>query len=147
MDKKLTCCGDEPYTDFEEVYAKGSEWLLHEAFCLYGQADRFHPYEHHHSTVRESCQLAEKLGVKNLILYHTEDVNIARRKELYEEEGKTFYHGNLLVPDDLTTIDLSMEEYFVHSPFSGKEEKQGPDKSQAGPKRRRRRKHLRTFFR
>ena len=52
--KKLTCCGDEPYNEANESYAKDSTWLLHEAFCLYGQADIFKPYEKHHSTVKDA---------------------------------------------------------------------------------------------
>ena len=104
--RKLTCCGDEPYNSCEEAYAKDSTWLLHEAFCLHGQADIFHPYEKHHSTVKDACELAEQLHVKNLLLYHTEDRNLAKRKELYTEEGKRYYHGNLYVPDDLEKISL-----------------------------------------
>lgn len=104
--KKLTCCGDEPYADHELEYAKDSDWLLHEAFCLYSQADIFSPYKKHHSTVKDACELAEKLKIKNLILYHTEDKNIKRRKELYSEEGKRYYNGNLFIPDDLEVIDL-----------------------------------------
>ena len=80
--------------------------MLHEAFCLYSQADIFNPYEKHHSTVRDASELAEKHGVKNLILYHTEDTNIKRRKELYGEEGRQYFTGNLLIPDDLETINL-----------------------------------------
>lgn len=98
--KKISCCGDEPFNPAEEVYVKGSDWLLHEAFCLYGEADRFHPYEKHHSTVKEACELAERLGVPNLILYHTEETHLKERKKLYTEEGKQYYHGNLYVPDD-----------------------------------------------
>ena len=41
--KKLTCCGDEPYDTCEEKYARNSEWLLHEAFCLYSERDIFDP--------------------------------------------------------------------------------------------------------
>ena len=104
--RKLTCCRDEPYNSCEEAYAKDSTWLLHEAFCLHGQADIFHPYEKHHSTVKDACELAEQLHVKNLLLYHTEDRNLAKRKELYTEEGKRYYHGNLYVPDDLEKISL-----------------------------------------
>ena len=107
--EKFTCCGDEPYNDYEEKYAKGSEWLMHEAFCLYSQADKFSPYEKHHSTVKDACALAELLGVKNLILYHTEDSAIQRRKEAYAEEGKAFYHGNLFIPDDLESVDIKEE--------------------------------------
>lgn len=44
--------------------------------------------------------------MQNLILYHTEDKNIARRKELYTEEGKKYFSGNLYVPEDLEKIEL-----------------------------------------
>lgn len=104
--KKLTCCGDEPYTACQEKYAKNSTWLLHEAFCLYSQADIFSPYEKHHSTAKDACELAESLGVKNLVLYHTEDKNIKDRKKLYTEEGKPYFSGNLYVPDDLDKLEL-----------------------------------------
>lgn len=105
-DEKLTCCGDEPYNDAEEKYASSSKWLMHEAFCLYSEADKFNPYQKHHSTVKDACELAQKLKVKNLILYHTEDKNILNRKELYINEGKNFYAGNLYVPDDLEQIEI-----------------------------------------
>ena len=104
--KKLTCCGDEPYNPCEKKYAKNSTWLLHEAFCLYGEADIFSPYEKHHSTVKDACELAEALEVEHLILYHTEDKNIKHRKELYTAEGRQYYHGHLFVPEDLEEIDL-----------------------------------------
>lgn len=104
--KKLTCCGDEPYNECEKKYAKGSTWLLHEAFCLYSEAEIFSPYEKHHSTVKDACELAETLGVKNLLLYHTEDKNIHDRKKLYLAEGKQYYRGNLYVPDDMEQIVL-----------------------------------------
>ena len=72
------------------------------------QTDRdvFHPYEKHHSTAKDASELAEQLGVKNLILYHTEDKNIARRKQLYTEEGRKYFHGSLYVPEDLEKIEL-----------------------------------------
>lgn len=104
--KKLTCCGDEPYNPCEKKYAENSTWLLHEAFCLYGEADIFSPYEKHHSTVKDACELAEALEVEHLILYHTEDKNIKHRKELYTAEGRQYYHGHLFVPEDLEEIDL-----------------------------------------
>ena len=104
--RKLTCCGDEPYNEREEPYAAGSDWLLHEAFCLNGQADIFHPYEKHHSTVKDACELAERLYVKNLVLYHTEDKNIARRQELYRAEGEQYFTGRLLIPEDMDVIEL-----------------------------------------
>ena len=59
-----------------------------------------------HSTVKDACQLAEQLHVKNLVLYHTEDKNIANRKALYMEEGRQYYTGHLYVPDDLEVLHL-----------------------------------------
>lgn len=104
--EKLTCCGDEPYNECELKYALNSKWLLHEAFCLYSQADTFKPYEKHHSTVKDACQLAENLNIKNLLLYHTEDKNILKRKVLYQAEGAKYFGGNLLIPNDLETFNL-----------------------------------------
>lgn len=104
--KKFTCVGDEPYNAENEPYVKGSDWLLHEAFCLFSEADKFKPYEKHHSTVKEACQLAEALGIPNLLLYHTEETHLTERKKLYTAEGKQYYHGNLYVPDDLETFKI-----------------------------------------
>ncbi len=103
---KFTCAGDEPYNEKDYEFIKGSDWLMHEAFCLYAEAEEFRPYEKHHSTVREACQTAEKLQIPNLILYHTEEKNLKKRKELYKKEGKLYYSGNLYVPDDLETFEL-----------------------------------------
>lgn len=103
---KFTCVGDEPYNEANYEYVKGSTWLLHEAFCLFDEADKFKPYEKHHSTVKEACQLAEELGVPNLLLYHTEETHLNERKKLYTEEGRRYYHGNLCVPDDLEVFEL-----------------------------------------
>ena len=104
--EKLTCCGDEPYNPCEKQFAENSTWLLHEAFCLESEADIFHPYEKHHSTVADASKLAEELHVKNLLLYHTEDINLLRRKELYQNEGRKYFNGIIFVPEDLETLVL-----------------------------------------
>ena len=104
--QKLTCLGDEPYAAQCRDYAYGSDWLLSEAFCLYEERQRFKPYEKHHSTVKEACEDAAGLGVPNLVLYHTEDADLAHRKVSYEAEGRRYYGGNLCVPDDLERIEL-----------------------------------------
>ena len=104
--KKFTCAGDEPLNPECIPYAAGSHWLLHEAFCLYSDRDIFSPYEKHHSTVKEACQLAQQLSIPNLVLWHTEDKNLQNRKEKYISEGREYYSGNLLVPDDEEIIEL-----------------------------------------
>ena len=104
---RLTCLGDEPYNPLCEPYVAGCDWLLSEAFCLYGERERFKPYEKHHSTVKDACQLAERLGVPNLVLWHTEDKNYEQRQALYTAEGRVYYHVQLFVPYDLDVIRLS----------------------------------------
>ena len=106
---KLTCLGDEPYNPLCESYVRGTDWLLCEAFCLFGERERFKPYEKHHSTVKEACELAQQLRVPSMVLWHTEDKNYDRRKELYTAEGKQYYTGNLVVPYDLETVDLVLK--------------------------------------
>ena len=104
--RKLCCLGDEPYNPGCETYVQGADWLLCEAFCLYGDRDRFKPYEKHHSTVKEACELAQGLAIPHLVLWHTEDKHIEQRKQLYTEEGRAYYTGDLYVPDDLDVIEL-----------------------------------------
>ena len=90
-------CGDEPLK--EELYdiARGARYMLHEAFCLDAECEKFKPHEKKHSTVKDACVLAENLGVQNLILMHTEDSHIRVResnddsehlKEEYDCNGK-----------------------------------------------------------
>lgn len=102
----LCCLGDEPYNPVNKQFANGADWLLAESFCLYDHRDIFKPYEKSHVTVKDAAEQAETLGVKNLVIYHTEDKNIDRRKELYTAEAKTYYNGNVYVPEDLETITL-----------------------------------------
>lgn len=104
LGNKLICCGDEPLTAEVEEYAQNAKWLLHEAFCLRSQADIFDLYEKHHSTVKAACELAERLGIENLLLYHTEDKTLPNRKKLYQVERKSVFSGNIWIPDDLDSI-------------------------------------------
>ena len=104
--KKFTCTGDEPFQELCLPYVEGSSWLLHEAFCLYSQREQFHPYEKHHSTVKDACELAQAMQIPNLVLWHTEDSNVAGRERLYKSEGKKYYGGNIFVPDDESLIAL-----------------------------------------
>ena len=49
----------------------------------------------------------EELGVKNLILYHTEEKTLDNRKENYTCEAAENFKGRIFVPDDLEVILLS----------------------------------------
>lgn len=104
--QRVCCLGDEPYNPLCEQYAEGADWLMSEAFCLYGDREQFQPYEKHHSTVLDSARLAETLHVRNLILYHTEDRTFKTRKERYTAEAKAAFGGQVWVPEDLERIML-----------------------------------------
>ncbi len=104
--KKLIFLGDE--TCNLKLYDKirNADYVMHEAFCLDGEQDIFKPYEKRHSTVKSVCESFDKLNIENLILFHTEDTHIDNRKELYLREGKEYFHGNIIVPDELEEILL-----------------------------------------
>lgn len=104
--RRLACLGDEPFCKENEPYVTGADWLMSEAFCLYADRDRFHPYEKHHSTALDAARLANRLRVKGLILYHTEDQTLSTRRQAYTAEARTAFSGRICVPDDLETIDL-----------------------------------------
>lgn len=104
--KTLTFLGDEPFKENLMDFCKNTNYLLHEAFCLYSDVDKFKPYEKHHVTVKDAAYNASFLNVKNLILYHSEDKNLASRQVLYTKEASKEFSGNIFVPNDLDIIDL-----------------------------------------
>ena len=76
--------------------------MMCEAFCLYADRDEFKPYEKNHSTALD----AGKLAVKNLILYHTEEMTLSTRRDTYTREAAQNFKGRIVVPDDLEVIEL-----------------------------------------
>lgn len=104
--QSLVCLGDEPFNPADRKYAEDADWMMCEAFCLYADRDRFKPYEKSHSTAMDAGRLAQELGVKNLILYHTEDTDLPHRKARYSEEASGCFSGNVFVPDDMETVSL-----------------------------------------
>ena len=105
--QRLVCLGDEPFAECTREHVAGADWLLCEAFCLYADRERFHPYEKHHSTALDAGRLAAQLEVKNLLLYHTEDATLATRKAAYAAEAAEYFQGRIVVPDDLEVVLLS----------------------------------------
>ncbi len=105
-ERRLACCGDEPFHEAARPYVQGCEWMLHEAFCLHAQEDVYHPYNIYHSTVKDACENATSLGVRNLVLYHSEEDTEPNRQRLYREEAQQYFAGNLYVPDDLDVIEI-----------------------------------------
>ena len=104
--QRLVCLGDEPYSVQSEPYARGCDWLMCEAFCLYKDRFAFNPYEKNHSTALDAGMLAQDLAVKNLVLYHTEDTHLDTRAATYAAEAAQYFKGNILVPADLQCFEL-----------------------------------------
>ena len=100
----VACLGDEPYNPLNRPYVEHADWMMCEAFCLYADRDTFKPYEKSHSTALDAGRLAAELGVKNLILYHTEEKTLSTRKESYTKEAAENFKGKIFVPDDLEEI-------------------------------------------
>lgn len=73
---------------------------------LIAEENIFHAYEKNHSTVKSVCKVMNELDIKNLIIYHTEDSHGVYRKKLYTNEGKIYFKGNLIVPDELESIEI-----------------------------------------
>ena len=103
-EKRLVFLGDE--TISSELYdrVRGADYVMHEAFCLDSEESIFGAYEKNHSTVKTASEVMNKLDVKNLILYHTEESHGDERKTLYEKEGKENFNGKIYVPNDLEEI-------------------------------------------
>ena len=83
-----------------------ADWLLTEAFCLHSEAERYKPYEKHHSTALDAGKTAATLHARNLIIYHTEDDSLPSRQKAYAAEAALNFSGHIVVPDDLDSVTL-----------------------------------------
>lgn len=102
----LVCTGDEPVNEHSAAYVRGCDMLMCEAYCLAADAERFHPYRKRHSTAADAAAMAERLGVKRLLLYHAEDTDLKNRSEKYSREAAGHFSGSIIVPNDLDIIDF-----------------------------------------
>lgn len=104
--KILTFMGDVPCN--EKLYDKvrDTDWVLHEVFCMESEEKIFKAREKNHSTLKDVAEKMEMLNIKNLVVWHTKDNNIEKRKELYTNEAKEYYKGNIFVPNDLEIINI-----------------------------------------
>ena len=104
--KTFAFLGDETLNP--KLYSKihNFDYVMHEAFCLDSEENIFHAYEKNHATTKSVSEVMNKLEVKNLILYHTEDFHKEKRKKLYTKEAQSYFNGNVIVPNDLEIIEI-----------------------------------------
>lgn len=151
--KKLTCCGDEPCRECEEKYARESEWLLHEAFCLYSEREEFKPYQKHHSIVKGKEKIMdyrrfgdtivaridrdEEIMEQIKVIALKEDIKLAKIQALgavkeftvgvYKTDTKEYianeFSGAYEITSLIGTIDTMNGEYYSHLHMSAGNEK------------------------
>ncbi len=104
--KTLAFLGDEPLDERLYDDVRNSDYLLHESFCLETETEKYKPREKNHDTVKFTSIKAQNLGIKNLVLWHTQENLKEKRKEYYTKEAKENFSGNVFVPNDLEEIIL-----------------------------------------
>lgn len=104
--KRFIFLGDETLNPLLYNKIKNADYVTHEAFCLDEEENIFRAYEENHSTAKSASKVMNSLGVKNLILYHTEDSHGSNRKSLYTKEAQENFNGNVIVPNDLESIEI-----------------------------------------
>ena len=102
----LVYLGDDPVHPCAEPYVRNADWFLAEALCLDTERQLHRPDLSYHSTVKEACENAARLGVRRLVLCHTEDTHGPQREALYLAEGRRSFPGPLYMPEDRTTLPL-----------------------------------------
>jgi ribonuclease Z len=103
---RLAFLGDEPMRDHYLDLIGGVDVLVHDAFCLSRDENRFKPHPKNHSTVAEAAANAKRAGAKTLVLYHMEDETLESRKREYAKEASRFFDGPVFVPVDLDRFEF-----------------------------------------
>ena len=103
--REAYCCGDEPFKECEESYAETANGCFMKLSAFIPRQISSTPTKKHHSTVKDACELAGRLGVSNLILYHTEDKNIeSERSSIPRRVSATFPKS--VCSEDLESFEL-----------------------------------------
>jgi ribonuclease Z len=104
---KIVFCGDEPL--IKENFSKFNNcgWLLHNAYCLDKDEEKYNPHSMSHSTVQDAAQNAATINAKNLVMWHTEMDTLSTRKEEYMKNARQYFSGNIFVPNDLDIIKIN----------------------------------------
>ena len=99
--------GDVPLNEKYHTRYKNANYLCLEAFCSEREKEgKELPLKKHYSVLK-AAEVGEKLNIKNLIMWHTDDSLGKARKRIYTKEAKTIYHGNVIVPNDLETLEIT----------------------------------------
>ena len=105
-EKDFVFAGDVPLNEKYFKKFKNSKWLCMEAFCSEEErAENEMPLKKH-QTVAEAAQIAQKLNVENVVLWHTADDLGKKREKTYIKEAKENCSANVIVPKDLQVVEI-----------------------------------------
>lgn len=102
--KTILFTGDTEPNEYLEKYAKNVDILIHEASLLHERAKLAH--RHGHSTSRDAGELAQRAGVKHLILTHIHRKSFIGDERLLLEEAQKYFAGPIHLAHDLETIEI-----------------------------------------
>ena len=98
--KSFVFLGDEALTEQNAFNCRNADIVVCGAFCTDADANIFKPYEKHHHTVLEVAAIAERVGVKTLVIVHCEDTDLNKRQQKYAAEARKVFSGTVIVPED-----------------------------------------------
>ena len=107
--KQFVFCGDVPLNEKYFDKFKSQNIVCMEAFCTEKDRAKNTLPLSKHRTAKECAEIANVLKAKNLVLWHGEDDIDGTRKNRYLKEAKEYFNGNIIVPNDLETIQVSDE--------------------------------------
>ncbi len=103
QEKDLAFCGDVPLNERYFEKFKNINYLCLEGLCSVTELKG--GFRNKHFPIKNAAEVAENIRAKNLIIWHTAD-RLPNRAELYTQEAKSVYSGNVFVPNDLDVIDI-----------------------------------------
>ena len=105
IDREKSVCYTSDTGPFEKLkdFAKNVDLLIHDVSGTEKQAEWAHKY--HHCTSKDAALTANKANVKMLAMVHIMPQN-EKDKDLMIKEGKKYFDGEIILPEDLTEINI-----------------------------------------
>lgn len=102
--KSILFTGDTKPNEYLEKYAKGVDVLIHETTLTHDKVQIAHTGGH--STACDAGELAQRAGVKRLILTHIHKKGFIKDEKLLLKEAKEYFSGPVHLAHDLEAIEI-----------------------------------------
>ena len=105
--RRVVYTGDTRPTGATVAAADGADLLIHDATFADSEADRAR--QTGHATAREAAEIARRAGARRLALTHVSS-RYAGRVEVLEREAREAFDGDVFLPNDGTTVEVSFPD-------------------------------------